>query len=88
MTRQERTAWFFIAPVLAVIVGVFLLPTALALALSVTDYSIYALADWRNLSFVGAGNFGDLLATPLVRAAFAAFPEAELEAWPGKRSNA
>ena len=29
-----------------------------------------------------------ILATPLVRAAFAAFPEAELEAWPGKRSNA
>jgi DNA polymerase-3 subunit gamma/tau len=29
-----------------------------------------------------------ILATPLVKAAFAAFPEAELEAWPGKRSNA
>ena len=29
-----------------------------------------------------------ILATPLVKAALAAFPEAELEAWPGKRSNA
>ena len=29
-----------------------------------------------------------ILDTPLVKAAFAAFPEAELEAWPGKRSNA
>jgi DNA polymerase-3 subunit gamma/tau len=29
-----------------------------------------------------------ILATPLVKAAFAAFPEAELEAWPGKRSIA
>ncbi|WP_271300384.1 DNA polymerase III subunit gamma/tau [Sphingomonas sp. CV7422] len=29
-----------------------------------------------------------ILDTPLVRAAFAAFPEAELESWPGKRSMA
>ncbi|WP_293872705.1 MULTISPECIES: DNA polymerase III subunit gamma/tau [unclassified Sphingomonas] len=29
-----------------------------------------------------------ILDTPLVKAAFAAFPEAELEAWPGKRSIA
>ncbi len=29
-----------------------------------------------------------ILDTPLVKAAFAAFPEAELEDWPGKRSNA
>lgn len=65
MTRQERTAWAFTAPVLTVIVLVFVLPTALALALSVTDYSIYALADWRNLSFVGLGNFTDLFGTPL-----------------------
>ena len=65
MTRQERTAWLFTAPVLAVIVLVFLLPTALALALSVTDYSIYALADWDNLSFVGLGNFRELFGTAL-----------------------
>ncbi len=65
MTRQERAAWIFSAPVLAVIALVFVLPTALAMALSVTDYSIYALADWANLRFVGLGNFGDLFATPL-----------------------
>ena len=65
MTRQERTAWLFTAPVLAIIALVFVLPTALALALSVTDYSVYALADWSNLSFVGLGNFRDLLAKPL-----------------------
>jgi multiple sugar transport system permease protein len=33
--------------------------------LSVTDYSIYALADWSNLHFVGLGNFTGLLSTPL-----------------------
>jgi ABC-type sugar transport system permease subunit len=65
MTRQERTAWLFSAPVLAIIALVLVLPTALALALSVTDYSIYALADWGNLRFIGLGNFTGLLATPL-----------------------
>ncbi len=65
MTRQERAAWLFSAPVLAIIALVFVLPTALAMALSVTDYSIYALADWANLRFVGLGNFVDLFSTPL-----------------------
>jgi multiple sugar transport system permease protein len=65
MTRQERTAWLFTAPVLTVITLVFLAPTILGLALSVTDYSIYALADARNLSFVGLDNFRELFATPL-----------------------
>lgn len=65
MTRQERTAWLFTAPVLAIIALVFVLPVTLALALSVTDYSIYALADWSNLSFVGLGNLITLLQTPL-----------------------
>ncbi|MET0271102.1 MAG: sugar ABC transporter permease [Sphingomonas sp.] len=65
MTRQARTGWLYSVPVLAIIALVFVLPTALALALSVTDYSIYALADWSNLSFVGFGNFVDLLGNPL-----------------------
>ncbi len=65
MTRQERAAWLFSAPVLAIIALVFVLPTALAMALSVTDYSIYALADRANLRFVGLGNFVDLFSTPL-----------------------
>ncbi len=65
MTRQERAAWLFSAPVLVIIALVFVLPTALAMALSVTDYSIYALADWANLRFVGLGNFIDLFSTPL-----------------------
>jgi ABC-type sugar transport system permease subunit len=65
MTRQERAAWLFSAPVLAIIALVFVVPTALAMALSVTDYSIYALADWANLRFVGLDNFIDLFSTPL-----------------------
>ncbi len=65
MTRQERAAWLFSAPILAIIALVFVLPTTLAMALSVTDYSIYALADSANLRFVGLGNFIDLFSTPL-----------------------
>lgn len=65
MTRQERAAWGFAAPALAVIVLVFVVPTLLALALSLTDFSLYALADWSALRFVGLGNFADLARTPL-----------------------
>lgn len=65
MTRQARTGWLFVGPVLAIVALVFVLPTLLALGLSVTDYSIYALADWSNLRFVGLGNFVTLLSTPL-----------------------
>ncbi len=64
-SAQARTAWLFSAPVLAIILLVFILPTALAMALSVTDYSVYALADWDNLRFVGLSNFVDLFSTPL-----------------------
>ncbi|MFN3435201.1 MAG: carbohydrate ABC transporter permease, partial [Sphingomonas sp.] len=65
MTREARTAWLFAGPVLALVTLVLVLPTVLALALSVTDYSIYALADWSDLAFVGLDNFTGLLTTPL-----------------------
>ncbi len=65
MTRQERTAWGFTLPVLAIILLVFVVPTLLALGLSLTDYSVYALVDPANLHFVGLDNFTGLLATPL-----------------------
>lgn len=65
MTREARTAWLFAGPVLALVALVLVLPTVLALALSVTDYSIYALADWSDLTFVGLDNFTGLLTTPL-----------------------
>jgi multiple sugar transport system permease protein len=60
-----RTAWMFVLPVLAAIVLMLILPTLLALALSVTDYSVYALANWSNLRFVGVDNFVELFSTPL-----------------------
>lgn len=65
MTRQSRAAWLFTAPVLTIILMVLVIPTIAALALSVTDYSVYALADAANVRFVGIDNFVELLATPL-----------------------
>ncbi|KQT32017.1 sugar ABC transporter permease [Sphingomonas sp. Leaf412] len=65
MNRQERAAWTFSLPVLGITALVFVLPALLALGLSLTDFSVYALADWSNLRFVGFDNFRDLLSTPL-----------------------
>ena len=58
-------AWGFAAPALAVIGAFFLVPVAAALALSFTDFDLYALADIRNLRFVGLDNYLALLQTPL-----------------------
>ena len=43
----------------------FFLPVLAALALSFTDFDIYALADLGNLRFVGLANYVELLQTPL-----------------------
>jgi multiple sugar transport system permease protein len=63
--RSERVAWWFVAPALLVIGVFFFLPVLAALALSVTDFDIYALADWRNLRLVGLRNYIELLRAPL-----------------------
>ncbi|MBW3671585.1 MAG: sugar ABC transporter permease, partial [Acidobacteria bacterium] len=43
----------------------FAVPTVAALFLSVTDFDIYALADIRNLRFVGLDNYASLVGRPL-----------------------
>jgi multiple sugar transport system permease protein len=58
-------AWGFVAPALIVIGVFFLLPVLAGLALSFTDFDIYALADLHNLRFVGLDNYLKLLRTPL-----------------------
>jgi multiple sugar transport system permease protein len=53
------------------VIGVFFfLPVLAALALSFTDFDIYALADSRNLRLVGLRNYVQLLQTPLFWQAF------------------
>ena len=58
-------AWWFVAPALLVIGVFFFVPVLAALALSLTDFDLYALADLRNLRLVGFQNYARLLATPL-----------------------
>jgi multiple sugar transport system permease protein len=68
--RFERAAWWFVAPALLVIGVFFFLPVFAALLMSLTDFDIYALADLRNLRFVGLSNYAQLLQTPLFWQAF------------------
>ncbi len=64
MTRG-RAGLALSAPVLVLIVVVLVVPTLGALALSLTDFDIYALASVHNLRFVGLANYADLLENPL-----------------------
>jgi multiple sugar transport system permease protein len=63
--NTQRVAWLFLAPALIVLGLFFLLPVIAALALSLTDYDIYALADIHNLRFVALNNYWLLLHRPL-----------------------
>lgn len=63
--RRSLVAWVFTGPALVVLGVFFGLPVLAALLLSLTDFDLYALADWRNLRFVGFGNYIELLQTPL-----------------------
>ncbi len=63
--EDNRAAWVFLAPALVLIGVFFFLPVAAALALSFTDFDIYAIGDAANARFVGLRNYGQLLETPL-----------------------
>ncbi len=63
--KPALAAWIFVAPALIVLAVFFGLPVFSALLLSLTDFDLYALADWRNLRFVGLGNYSELLQMPI-----------------------
>ncbi len=63
--KPTLAAWIFVAPALIVLAVFFGLPVFSALLLSLTDFDLYALADWRNLRFVGLGNYSELLQMPI-----------------------
>jgi multiple sugar transport system permease protein len=62
---HSRAAWWFIAPAVVVLVLFFFLPVLGALAMSLTDFDLYALSDYHNLRFIGFENYARLLGEPL-----------------------
>ena len=65
MKSGNLAGWVFAAPALLVIALFFGVPVLAALALSFTDFDIYALADTANLRFVALDNYLGLLRNPL-----------------------
>ena len=65
MTKQGAAAWVLAGPALLVIALFFALPVAAGLALSLTDFDLYALADLSTVRFVGLQNYVRLLQSPL-----------------------
>ena len=63
--KAATAGWVFAAPALSVIALFFGVPVLAALALSLTDFDIYALANLHNLRFVGLHNYFALLQNPL-----------------------
>lgn len=66
--RGVRGQWAgpaLVAPSLVAIASFFVLPVAAGLALSFTDFDVYAVASWRNLRFIGLRNYAQLLHDPL-----------------------
>jgi multiple sugar transport system permease protein len=63
--NRRQVGWVFAGPALLVIAVFFALPVAAGLALSVTDFDLYALADLSTLRFVGLDNYLRMLQTPL-----------------------
>jgi len=62
--RVAHAGWAFAAPALLVITVFFFVPVLAALIVSLTDFDLYALADIRNLRFVGLDNYRQLLHAP------------------------
>ena len=70
MLRSISPGHVFVAPAVLVLLVFFLGPVIGALVMSFTDFDIYAMADLKNLRFIGLGNYIDLLTTPLFWKAF------------------
>jgi len=70
MKTHTVAAWVLAGPALAVIAVFFAAPVVAGLALSLTDFDLYALADLSTLRFVGLQNYARLLQTPLFWQAF------------------
>jgi multiple sugar transport system permease protein len=61
---RVNPAWGFVAPALAAIGVFFCVPIAASLALSLTDFDLYAVADLGSLRFVGLRNYARIFTDP------------------------
>ena len=63
--KRSLAAYLFVGPAMLAILVFFFGPVIAALFLSFTDFDIYALADLKNLRFIGFKNYIELLSTPI-----------------------
>jgi multiple sugar transport system permease protein len=62
---QTRAAWLFLAPALILLGVFFFLPVIAGLALSFTDFDLYAIGHPENVRLVGLANYANLAHAPL-----------------------
>jgi multiple sugar transport system permease protein len=62
---EARAGALLVTPALIVIGVFFLLPAAASFVLSLTDFDIYAVADIRNLRFIGFANYAQIFSDPI-----------------------
>ncbi|MBI5837871.1 MAG: sugar ABC transporter permease [Candidatus Eisenbacteria bacterium] len=64
-TRQDRAGWAFVSPALTLIGVFFFLPVLGGLALSFTDFDIYAIGRPETVRFMGLENYAQVLGNPM-----------------------
>lgn len=57
MQRNPKVAYMFLAPALILMTVFIALPVIASLVISLTDFNIFALANWSNAKFIGIDNF-------------------------------
>jgi len=70
MRAESKAAVLFLAPSMTLLALFFFLPVVAGFALSLTDFDLYSLADYRNLRFVAFQNYLDLIQNELFWTAF------------------
>lgn len=57
MQRNAKVAYMFLAPALILMVVFVVVPVATSLVISLTDFNMFALADWSKAKFIGLNNY-------------------------------
>lgn len=64
MRRTTLVPYLFVTPAMLLLLAFGVLPILVAAVVSLTDMNISGLANWRNVEFIGAGNYLALAADP------------------------